>query len=121
MLTVASIFLTEIKPVKTPPDFPLLTTIQWGCGWNFAGRCLSQTIVPIFIGGQCFDTPGGMGPPMCKVCVWLIGVGGLVLGLGAGLLLASRRRRAPTIDPGARPPESVRSARSQRHSALLAP
>src|SRR6266436_4915435 len=64
MLTVASICLTEIKPLKTPPDFPLLTTIQWGCGWNFAGRCLSQTIVQICIGGQCFDTPGGMGPPI---------------------------------------------------------
>ena len=47
MLTVAVICLTEIKFVKTPPDFPLLTTIQWGCGWNFAGRCLSQTIVQI--------------------------------------------------------------------------
>ena len=104
MLTVAVICLTEIKFVKTPPDFPLLTTIQWGCGWNFAGRCLSQTIVQICIGGQCFDNPGGVGPPICKVCGWLIGVGGLVLGLGAGLLLA--RRREPNIVAGARPPNS---------------
>ena len=101
-LTVALICLTEVHKDYTP-DFPLLTTIEWGCGWNFAGRCLSQTIVKICIGGQCFDNPSGYAPPICKVCGWLIGAGGLVLGLGAGLLLA--RRRGPEFDPR-RPPSS---------------
>ncbi len=92
-LTVAFVCLTEVKPVKTPPQLPLLTTIEWGCGWNFAGRCLSQTIVKICIGGQCIDNPTVLGPPICKVCVVLIGVGGLILGLGAGLLLQRMRGR----------------------------
>jgi hypothetical protein len=102
-LAVAAICLAETHYDFTP-DFPLATTIKWGCGWNFAGRCLSQTIVGICIGGQCFDNPSGYAPPICKVCGWLIGVGGLVLGLGAGLLLAGRRR--PDLGPGRRPPDS---------------
>jgi hypothetical protein len=103
-LTVALVCLTEVHSKDYSPDFPLLTTVEWGCGWSFAGRCLSRTIVKICVGGQCFDNPSVNTPPICTVCGWLIGVGGLVLGLGAGLLLARRRGGPPDLQPGRRPP-----------------
>jgi hypothetical protein len=97
-LVVAFKCLTEINRVNKPPEFPLSTTIEWGCGWRFAGRCLYPTIVKICIGGQCFDNPAVPGPPICKVCVVLMGVGGgFILGLGAGLLLQKMRGR--NIEP----------------------
>ena len=74
-LSIASFCLTEggIKTVR--PEFPILTTIRWGCDWKFAGVCLHRTIVQICIGGHCFDNLAIPGPPVCKVCGLLIGVG----------------------------------------------
>lgn len=76
------------------PELPLKTTIEWGCDWRFAGVCLHRTIVKICIGGHCMDNPAVPGPPVCKVCGVLIGVGtGFALALAGGLLLKKMKGR----------------------------
>jgi hypothetical protein len=93
-LSIAAFCLTDggIKTVR--PEFPILTTIKWGCDWKFAGVCLHRTIDKICIGGHCFDNPAVPGPPVCKVCGLLIGVGaGFALALAAGLLWKKIRGR----------------------------
>jgi hypothetical protein len=86
----------ETPPRLGPPQLPLLTTFVWGCGFSFAGQCLTQTIVQICVGGQCFPTPAPPQPPICRgpLCVGLVGLGvGAVVGIIAGVLLQRSRRR----------------------------
>lgn len=92
-LTVALICLTNLKNPVKPPDFPLLTTIKWGCGFSFGGHCFTQTIVQICVGGHCFDNPRSPDPRPCRGidCVLWGGIGiGIAGGLVAGVLLGRR-------------------------------
>lgn len=98
-VSVAEFCIARVDPtLKNSPDLPLLTTITWGCGWSFAGRCLSPTIVQICIGGQCFDNPANPLPGVCPRCDLAAGAGaGALVGFGAAaLVLGTRRRRGPT-------------------------
>jgi hypothetical protein len=97
-LNVAAFCLTEATPRKEPPDFPLLTTIEWGCRWSFAGRCLSRTIVKICVGGRCLENPISPVPEVCPRCdlVVGVGVGGVVGFLAGALLIRARRNRSNT-------------------------
>lgn len=97
-VTVAQICLTPVTLDTTKrPEFPLVTTIEWGCGWSLAGRCLSPTITRICVGGHCIDNPRSPAPQLCPRCDVVTGAGGgLLLGFaGAALLLRSRRPRDP--------------------------
>jgi hypothetical protein len=99
-LSVASVCLPPppFDPAQLHrPEFPLLTTIEWGCGWSLAGRCLQATIVRICVGGQCINNPTSPLPQFCPRCDLLAGAGGgAALGFVVGALLARRRRRTPT-------------------------
>ena len=97
-LNVAAFCLTEVTPPKEPPDFPVLTRVEWGCSWSFAGRCLSRKIVRICVGGRCLENPTSPVPEICPRCDLGVGVGaGAVVGFLAGaLLIRARRNRANT-------------------------
>jgi hypothetical protein len=101
MLSVAEFCRYEFIPDRLKhPDFPLLTTIEWGCSWSLAGRCLAQTIVRICVGGQCLDNPSSPRPPICPRCDLLASAGaGAAVGFVAGALLLRARRRKPTTTP----------------------
>src|SRR5262245_26688717 len=104
-LTVAAVCLTEVTAIGTPPELPLETTIVWKCGFSFAGRCFSQTIDKICIGGHCVPNPTSPDPPICPRCVLgaAMAVGG-ALGLIAGILLLRALKRPSSSSPsGARP------------------
>ena len=96
-LSVALVCLTQINEdgLQRPPELPILTTIEWGCGWSFAGVCLRQTIVKICVGGQCHDTLIPPKPPICSgiFCDGIILGTGALMGLIAGLVLVRVRRR----------------------------
>jgi hypothetical protein len=97
-LSVASVCLPPpFDPAQLHrPDFPVLTTIEWGCGWSLAGRCLKATIVRICVGGQCINNPASPFPQLCPRCDLLAAAAGAAaLGLVAGALLARTRRRNP--------------------------
>jgi len=98
-LSVALVCRTVVIPTKITPDLPLETTIEWGCGWSFAGRCLSPTITRICVGGQCFDNPTSPMPNVCPRCDLAVGTGaGAIIGFAVGAFLL-RRRRGPPNSP----------------------
>jgi hypothetical protein len=99
-LSVAAVCRTEVTPRTDPPEFPVLTTIEWGCAWSFAGRCLSRTITRICVGGHCITNPASPEPEICPRCDVAAGaVGGGALGFGLGALYWRTRRRRESSGP----------------------
>ncbi len=95
-VTIGIVCLTPVHPPREKPEIPLLTTFEWGCGFSFAGVCLSEKIVKICIGGHCFDNPTSdpRSPKVCPLCGVLMGIAAGAAGaLIVGVLLARVRRR----------------------------